>query len=366
MLLVLGTNLPLTSVQDKPEVTSNRADEAWQVESKNLHSNAVVSQTRIEPRESGNNQTSHMIMRLNADHSNPRPFAPSCSHVISKQGIAHANDNDKARFRNVNMSAQNLLYLDSVNDCVSTRSRNSGSYTSNTLPHLRKNKFTPPVPPKNLNSDQRRSQLVTSRDSSHLDEFPAVWRYSNGSFRLSFGAHSSRNHSVSLSISEISLPALVPGESGNHYALLEKKMIDAGFYSVPKKPPIVPEPEVENGETPPSNRFSSTKDNCSSSNSSRMSSLSFSSIKDLFAPIEMKFDDHYTASPLYSNTTTLSVYYAESNEHLPQPDVRKQSSSNHQFLALSMEELDCLRRSGYELDHCAVLCSSDNDEVIEM
>ena len=365
------SNLSQTQVQVEPEVTSSEATKAWELETKNLHSNVVVTQTRMT---AGNFQTAHAQVKTPVKHAADSFRAPSLNRVALTQGNAHANDSSKSPLRNASTRAQKSRHSDSVSTSVSMNV-NPPHASEARLQTDEKSFQAPYLPPKLLESQER---IVD--DVSHLDDLSAVWRYSNGSFRFSTHAQSSREHSISISVSEISLPGVISMDPSNpdHYALLEKKMIEAGFYSVPKKPPVLPGVvREETADNSGCGALDDASDKCDArsdcqavadalcSKDPRSISPTVSPGKNLFAPIEMKFDDHYVA-PQYSNSTALSVYEVNSEEVLSQSKKMERLSSSCQFLAVSVDELDCLRKSGYDLGHCAVLCNSDSDEVIEI
>uniref|UniRef100_H2Z4V7 FERM, RhoGEF and pleckstrin domain-containing protein 2 n=1 Tax=Ciona savignyi TaxID=51511 RepID=H2Z4V7_CIOSA len=179
---------------------------------------------------------------------------------------------------------------------------------------------------------------------------PASRSVSNASKNLSFGHPNpaiqsihDQSRTISLSESEVSIPGMGGGEprTPSQYAALEQKMIKAGFYSVPTRPPVITDDSetgimdsdidkalheldvatrglISNGSYEGESDSDESEENYSDNADTRERSFTTTPKnkrnkkldESILTPITMKFNDHYTG-PDYASTDALSSFAIE-------------------------------------------------------
>ena len=339
-----------------PDVTLlSNGPQSCQINSENLHSNVVMAEA--EENAQGNKGIAH-ARNGNCEnasfYSRYHNRASTRRCVASDVGESHANDTHRSRARSANSLASNIRHIDSV----SSRASDSlqllrGLFADRrSLQNEDDNLFSlPPLPSKHMKGGSQDAAWIHKRRVNQQ--------------RRSVGDVKSGGQSVSLSISEVSIPGIAPLQTRtrSQYELIEASMIKAGFYSVPTKPPV--EPQVDENDLKlfddaDLNReaVAAIQTTPHSHNTSLHSSASVSSKTDLFAPIIMKFDDYYTPPDLAS-TTALSTYAIEmENKKSTSPSPTGTFDSAHG----TVEDTDSWYNEGLFLK----IVKSSSDEIINV
>jgi len=259
---------------ETPRDDSYKAAQAWQVESENLHSSVASPQQQHVTSSAAGNHGDRCMLELNlkAEKSprlrgtrlEPGPDLLNGTDRVPDSRLSSPNcfrTNDNRDFvppAAPQMISRNIYSIESVS---SSSKSGSASRSSTGKSSCSKRSFSarheplpppppppqeaaagtpPPLPPKSL-------RVSSPKQRPHIPEFvqsavdPQPVSSTNVTNRTLKELANDRPHH-SWSGSEVSIPGIGGGvkRTPSQYAAMERKMIKAGFYAVPTKPPLHP------------------------------------------------------------------------------------------------------------------------------